>query len=86
MLMDVMDIQKILPLRYLFLLVDRVTELNPKESIVAYKNVSISEPVFEGHFPGHPIFSGSLTCSWSWPILFISIISSGYLSSHAPIS
>ncbi len=58
MLMDVMDIQKILPHRYPFLLVDRVTALAPGESIAAYKNVSISEPVFEGHFPGHPIYPG----------------------------
>jgi len=53
-----MDIQKILPHRYPFLLVDRVTALTPKESITAYKNVSISEPVFQGHFPDHPIYPG----------------------------
>jgi 3-hydroxyacyl-[acyl-carrier-protein] dehydratase len=56
--MDVMDIQKILPHRYPFLLVDRVVALSPGESITAYKNVSISEPVFQGHFPGHPIYPG----------------------------
>ncbi len=56
--MDVVEIQKILPHRYPFLLVDRVTEVVNGESIEAYKNVSISEPVFEGHFPGHPIYPG----------------------------
>ena len=57
-MMDVVEIQNILPHRYPFLLVDRVTEVKNGESIEAYKNVSISEPVFEGHFPGHPIYPG----------------------------
>lgn len=58
MIMDVMEIQKILPHRYPFLLVDRVTDLVKNESLVGYKNVSISEQVFQGHFPGHPIYPG----------------------------
>ena len=59
-MMDVNEIRQDLPHRYPFLLVDRVTELTPGESIVAYKNVSINEPFFNGHFPGHPVMPGVL--------------------------
>ena len=57
-MLDVVEIQKILPHRYPFLLVDKVTQMKEGEYIVAYKNVSISEPVFQGQFPGHPIYPG----------------------------
>ena len=58
--MDIDEIRKYLPHRYPFLLVDRVVEVIPGESIVAYKNLSINEPFFDGHFPGKPIFPGVL--------------------------
>ena len=57
-MMDVTEIKKWLPHRYPFLLVDRVLELNIGESIVAYKNISVNEEVFNGHFPQAPIFPG----------------------------
>ncbi len=57
-MMDVLEIRKYLPHRYPFLLVDRVVELIPGESIVAYKNISVNEEVFNGHFPNSPIFPG----------------------------
>ena len=60
MVMDINEIREYLPHRYPFLLVDRVTELTHGESIVAYKNVSINEPFFNGHFPHHPIMPGVL--------------------------
>lgn len=57
-MMDVVEIRKYLPHRYPFLLVDRVVELTPGESIVAYKNLTINEQFFEGHFPDQPVFPG----------------------------
>lgn len=58
MVMDVIEIQEVLPHRYPFLLVDRVTEIVKNETLHAFKNVSISENIFQGHFPGHPIYPG----------------------------
>ena len=55
---DINAIKKILPHRYPILLVDRVSELIVNESIIAYKNITASEPVFEGHFPDQPIYPG----------------------------
>ncbi len=61
-LLDIREIQEILPHRYPFLLVDRVIELVPGKHILAYKNVSINEPFFQGHFPNEPIMPGVLVC------------------------
>jgi len=54
------EIMKVLPHRYPFLLVDRVLEIDPGKRIVGIKNVTINEPFFQGHFPGHPIMPGVL--------------------------
>lgn len=58
--LDAIAIQKILPHRYPFLLVDRIIDLVPMERVVGIKNVTQNEPFFMGHFPGHPIMPGVL--------------------------
>ncbi len=57
---DINAIQKILPHRYPFLLIDRILELSPGEFVTGIKNVTANEPFFQGHFPGHPIMPGVL--------------------------
>ena len=57
---DINQIQKILPHRYPFLMIDRVIEVDPGKTLTAIKNISINEPFFEGHFPHYPVFPGVL--------------------------
>lgn len=58
--LSIEDIQTIIPHRYPFLFIDRVTEFVDRESIAAIKSVSINEPFFVGHFPGRPVMPGVL--------------------------
>jgi 3-hydroxyacyl-[acyl-carrier-protein] dehydratase len=58
--LNTLDVMKLLPHRYPFLLVDKITEFIKDEQIVGVKNVTINEPFFQGHFPDHPVMPGVL--------------------------
>ena len=58
--LDILQIQNLLPHRYPFLLIDRITDCQPGSSVTAIKNVTINEPFFQGHFEGRPIMPGVL--------------------------
>src|SRR5512145_663275 len=60
MVLNTHEIMKMLPHRYPFLLVDRIVELEEGKRVVGIKSVTINEPFFQGHFPGHPIMPGVL--------------------------
>ena len=60
LVLNVQQIMKILPHRYPFLLVDRIEEVEEGVKVFGYKNVTVNEPFFQGHFPGYPIMPGVL--------------------------
>ena len=80
----IQDIEKLLPHRYPFVMIDRVTEVIPGKSAIGYKNITANEPQFTGHFPGQPIMPGVLQVEASAQLSCIAMLmmpeySEGYI-------
>jgi len=59
-MLDIKDIEKIIPHRYPFLLIDKILEISPSKRAYGYKNITFNEPFFQGHFPEEPVMPGVL--------------------------
>ena len=83
-ILDVREIMKILPHQYPLLLVDRVTDFESMKYARGYKNVSINEPMFVGHFPGNPVLPGVYIIEAMAQIGGIAILASGDMARKIP--
>ena len=59
---DILEILRVLPHRYPFVMVDKILSVVPEKSVVGIKNVTINEPFFQGHFPGRPVAAPKPAC------------------------
>ncbi len=84
-MMDVREILKHLPHRYPFLMVDRILEIEPGTRLVGIKNVTYTEPFFQGHFPGKPVMPGVLICEARAQVGAILAHSSGSLKEEGKV-
>ena len=84
-MMDIIEIREILPHRYPFLLVDRVTEVVEGKSIKGYKNVTINDQFFQGHFPEKPIMPGVLILEALAQLGAVSILSMDEFKGKIPM-